>query len=1444
MAEIYKVKTVGIAGFEKVQALKRILPEYARRPRFIRAFIDEARIAVELNHRNIVQVFDFGKADGELFLAMELIAGVSLSRAIRDAASAGIGLPVPLSCYILREVGLGLDYAHKKTDDQRRPLGIVHCDVSPQNIMLSREGFVKILDFGVARARFATSPSVGRLRGKPRYMAPEQARGDVASAATDVFSLAIVAWELLTGRPLFEGKDLKTILTAVKRAETPRVKDVNPNVPDRLSAAVERALSSEAPARGEAAGLARSLTEAAEGFGGATSRTLADWLDQVYPHEKRDEHERPSASEEHSVELHFAAEHAGSEQELITPYDLVLDDSVSESVELLGTEETIQAEVQLGEGLVQRASTIVTQTLAQLEEIDEEPDLTGPVGLREKRRVVAVVILIEGQRTATCRELARMLADTAYKRGGVVHSQDDERVVALFGLEVAGEDNVEDAMAYALDAVEGAKQVAAVADGHVAVRVGARGGIVAQPRIDTGYRLLGNAVPETEALAKQAEPGRPLLGGSTGRLTSTHFAFRELPMRRHRRQRMRVLELLGPRSFDERDRVYLERRGRFFGRKHELEQLRRAFDVAIKRRHRVTAGLTGQAGVGKSRLVAEFLARATAGAGDVHTIAVAATPAGQRAPFALITELFQVSLGLPPGRGEAARARLAYRLRHVCEQASVAREQIDTAMAAVDRAMELRDGALIAGVGVGADLREQLVVTVQLLLGLRSTDESRQITVVEDLHFGDSASLDILRTLLRMTAPAKTEMLLLTARPESEATGAIMAEVDTLVRISELPESELRELIWDRLGDAAEEQAVAAVAERAGGNPFFVQELAEVVRDSGASDIPSNARDIIVSRVDSLHPSAKAAMQYAAVIGRTFRAGLLEELIESDVGLALQELCDEELLTPADGASPEDREGQLRFSHGLIQEVVHDSLSASARRETHQKLGQLLASRYQLGREEPPGTIAHHLELGGEYAQAAAYFLRAGRIALAASDAKAAVTAFSKTLELESGHAGQPPSPASKARRREAHSGREKAYRQLGEHAGQAADLRQLERMISGDARWQADVQNRVAMRHSRLGEYDLALRATKEAERAAIASADERLLGEALRSRGEIFERQGAYDEALEVVGAAEEIFGRIDATDEVIRTAIGRGRIHLVRSQYEAALDAYRGVLAWLQEGGDPWIERLVRNHLAVIHLCLGQFDEAMQAAERALAICQRYGDRAREGDNLSVSATILAQLGQYESAAVRFEEALRIHAETGSRWSRADCLVYAGATQSCLGNDQVAIEYIKEGQMLARDIGARYIEANAGIALANALLRCNKQLTDLRQADRVAEAARILAHEAKLVGAEIQALAVQAQIYSTGDRQEEAVAASEKAMALLTPQQHIEGSEEEIAFVHYNVMLSVDAEEARSALKLAKEGLDRKLGHIRSAAWRETFVRAIPVHQSILRAAAETL
>lgn len=1410
MAEVYKVKTVGIAGFEKIQALKRILPEYAREPRFIRSFVDEARIAVELNHRNIVQVFDFGKAAGELFLAMELIEGIDLRTAISDAARKRVELPVALACYILSEIGAGLDYAHRKTDHQGRNLGIVHCDVSPQNIMMSLEGYVKILDFGVARARFGTSRIGKRLRGKPRYMAPEQTRGEAPTPATDVFALAIIAWELLTGLPLFDGRDLASILEAVRRADAPAVDKLNPDVPAELSDAIARALTPQPENRGTSADIAAVLGRTAREIGGGGPRGLSAWLATLYPPPPPtavpEPIEEPETTGPTSVEIPRAPEPV--RQRAATPLP----------VQLENTANTVAGHV--------------PDTRAD----DIDSDAKRPVALLEKRRVVACAVLVDGGSEPLRQQLTRMLGDLAYKRGAVVHSEHADGVVALFGLEVAGEDDVANAMSYALDTVEAAREAARLVEGDMAVRIGARAGITAQRRASGGYRLVGDSVQDAIDLARGAQPNRPLLAGGTGRLTSAYYAFRELPARRHlgARRRLRVLELLGPRSFDERDRALLERHGRFFGRQRQLSQLWHAFESANDEHRRVTVALVGEPGVGKSRLVAEFVARATATTVEPMMVAVAAAPSGKVAPFTLITELFQSALNLPPGRGEGARSRLTQRLRRVMDQAEVRADDVDDLVGAVEYAMELRDGALTSSPQPSTDLRDRLTAGLRSFRAVTMASQRPLVTVIEDLHYCDRASADVLHaTVTEPTGGA--ELLVLTTRPEGlDSVPDAVAEV---IELLELGGKDLRELIVDRLGTAASAGAIAAVVARAGGNPLFVEELASAVRESGSTEIPSSARDVIIARVDQLPHAAKAALQHAAVLGPTFRARIVEELLGPDVHTQLELLCEEGLLDRPDRASPEAREGELTFTRGLTREVVYENLSTAARRQTHARAGELLASRYQAGREEPPAEIANHLELGGQQPAAAAYWLRAGRVALAAFDAPAAVAAFTRTLDLERTPGDVPASAASVARRREALAGREDAYRQLGEHERQAADLRELEVLCIGDAARLADVKNRAAVRHLRLGDYGAAVAASEEAEESAALGRDEAGEANALRIRAEAYERQGHYDQALDIIRRAVEIFGRIGDFEGETKAMIGAGRIHLVRAHYEEARDAYKPIIERVRQSGDPWLERVVRNHVAVIHMCLGNFESAIRSARRSVDICRRYGDRAREGDNLSVCGIILLEVGRYDEAREHFQRALSILGGTGSRWSRADCLVYAGATEGHLRNWTAALDHLEESMTTAREIGARYIEANALVAMATVLLQ-RAEPGDVERACDAARDAAETARNATLVGPEIQGLSRQAEATWIAGDVDSALELSARAVALLDEHRYVEGSEEDILYTHYEVLRAAGSDEADAMRERARQGVMRKLSGLTDPDWRRSFTEDVALHAELMK------
>jgi tRNA A-37 threonylcarbamoyl transferase component Bud32 len=282
MAEVYRARAFGMAGFEKILVIKRVLDHMAKDQEFIEMFIDEARIAVQLQHVNIVQVFDLGEVDGHYFMAMEYVHGIDLSRLL--SRSRGLGpFPIPLALFITGEILKALQFAHQQVDDQGRLMQIVHCDVSPQNMLLSYAGEVKILDFGIARAAFQADTKHQIVRGKYAYMSPEQVEGSILDGRSDMFSLGIVLYEMLTGRRLFKMKSRDETLARVRRAEVPSPRGYRPEISEELEGFLLRVLSRDREDRfedGQQMYMALTRLMVREGHR-ATNNDMAAYLKEV-----------------------------------------------------------------------------------------------------------------------------------------------------------------------------------------------------------------------------------------------------------------------------------------------------------------------------------------------------------------------------------------------------------------------------------------------------------------------------------------------------------------------------------------------------------------------------------------------------------------------------------------------------------------------------------------------------------------------------------------------------------------------------------------------------------------------------------------------------------------------------------------------------------------------------------------------------------------------------------------------------------------------------------------------------------------------------------------------------------------------------------------------------------------------------------------------------------
>ena len=286
MAELYRARSVAAAGVSKAVVVKKILPAFAGQRDFVRMFINEAKIAVSLSHGNIAQVFDFGEVDGDYYLAMEYVRGQPLSKVIRRAHAQGLPwLPEEYAVFIALEMAKGLQYAHSRTDELHRPLHIIHRDVSPQNVIIGYEGEVKLVDFGIARARGATDSELreGAVKGKYPYFSPEQARGEDVDLRTDVYATGVVLYQMCCGRLPHEGKMVQT-MQSILRGQFPAPRTLNPGLSAELEKIILTAMASSAPGRyGSADALGHALADHLHHTGvRVSSRSLAEFMSFLF----------------------------------------------------------------------------------------------------------------------------------------------------------------------------------------------------------------------------------------------------------------------------------------------------------------------------------------------------------------------------------------------------------------------------------------------------------------------------------------------------------------------------------------------------------------------------------------------------------------------------------------------------------------------------------------------------------------------------------------------------------------------------------------------------------------------------------------------------------------------------------------------------------------------------------------------------------------------------------------------------------------------------------------------------------------------------------------------------------------------------------------------------------------------------------------------------------
>ena len=1224
MAEVFLAKKRGAESTHKLLVVKRVHPQHHESQRFRSMFAEEAQLATRLNHPNIVQVYDFQDyGESGLLLSMEYVEGLDLRRLQRAARAAARRIPPYVAAYLIAEVAKGLHYAHNRRDESGGPLQIVHRDVSPQNILLSHEGSVKIADFGIATANiFREQP--GTLKGKTGYMSPEQARGERVDLRSDIYSLGVVFHELLGNRPLHGAARDAELLAAVRSGRVEPPSTFAREVPPALEAIAMHALAADPAeryqnARDIATELTRSLFERQEVVDAHTLETV---IAELAPREIAPDIREP-ANQAPRDSLRALA---GREVRHVA----------LASINVRGV-----AALEAAVG-ASRALHIAQQLRATFDEIAfKHQALLSWVGPEHPQR--ASEVLGSAQ--------------------------------AVVGLtEHAARAPVE-AARLALDALEAVAAVAEDLPTPLAVSVGLARAIATGRRDKSGH-LVQHSLHESarrlaELLAEQAPSGAIWVAGGLYRLLRTDFVWGDAPDVYARGadaeaaglpEQLRVYALERPYTRDEKLREQALSARELVGRDAELADLHAAYHQSVgsagQGTGRVVArAVVGEIGIGKSALASAFVSELPP---DARVLRVECSPAQAELPFANVAAWIRELTGIEVGQSiEEARAAIEAILGpHVTRGAG---EEMTQRMA------RLASGRLLQAADE-AEYRHnrQMIARGLQIFFARAASEGPLLVIVDGLQWSDRPSLELISKLVRRPDPLPILALLLT-RPDERVDGY----VEGLVRI-ELSalnrESQVR-LLEARLGvHVGVEEAAQLMLPRTGGNPYFLIEMVDALLERGllrlddaegelpsslvvASDqqvaeavLPSTLEQLIADRLNELDATERALIDWLAVAGGELSSEDLEVLAGEDASEAVARLC-------ARGLCDRRKEG-VGVRHPVTREVAYRGLDPAERRRLHRAVGERWHAADTF-RGIRAALVAEHLARGGARELAADLYLEAARAARASHQMGATSRYFRRAL-----NAMRLDDPRSL----EAYEALEAIERLRGRWAQRRrylAALRSAARKVS-DPRWVSMAHVRTARFYQDAGRLQPALDSANRGERAAHHASDptveleaQCLTAEILRDLGDTQGALSASDRALNVSKAADaHIPLRLRA--EVLRA---RGSLLRRIGRVHEAVDAHAEAIALAHRSGARRLEARSMNSLAFALFVLGRFEDAISLAVDAIRIEREIGGRIQIPRTLSNIGQCYARLGDLPRAIAYLKRACQAHERYGDQEARSD-------------------------------------------------------------------------------------------------------------------------------------------------------------------------------------------
>ncbi len=1439
MAEVFLAKSRGAEGLEKILVLKRILPEFTSNRRFVDMFISEAKIAMELNHPNIVQIFDFGKVDSDFFLAMEFVDGSDLAQLLSAGRRSGSELSFGDAVFVGVEIAKGLDYAHRRQDHYSTPLNIVHRDISPQNILVSREGAVKIVDFGIAKASSVTDETPHVVKGKFSYMSPEQASGRRVDQRSDIFSLGVVLFEILCGRPLFKHTTQEETLSLVKSAIVPDIASLNAEIPESLVELLYRILSLEPDDRPP------------------TARDVQVELTRVL-YGLEDIHDSNSLSAHFSKVSRFVGGDGNNNNTAVA----------SESA---GRTVPSSAQTATGGTLGQAGNTPVTRMV--------QPPATPEWHTRERKECIIAAGHLEGlfalrhvlgqvRWLQVLQEYTRIVDSIAYKNDAVVHRVNEDGFTLLFGVPISSENDAERAARVAMDLHEAVAGMNPSLDAPIALSIGlAIGDVVLEQNVDdTGrhytWSFFGSAHELAERLARSAMSREILVGGQIFRRIRRGYRLEKvdsLPIDdSDDTLQFQAWRLVEPKT--QQDRLSELRRSYhgFYGRDVTLKAMRERYRSNALDTKAGALVVLGRPGMGKTTLVEEFLRGLDPR--NVRLLRGVVPPHERDLPLAGIGAMLAEMLRLG-SRDDLRQMRDNLLTRVTALFGDETEEEREFLLHSLGSIFSIRFSGSAFEQLSGDERKSRIFRSMETLI-TRFSEKRPLVIAIDDAHALDSMSLEFGAEYFGVSRRAAATLVLiadLAPVAESEEWAKLLGSKYVWSEtIEELGERESEELVVELLRHHRIDDVGLAeeILRRSGGNPLYIKEVVELLRDRGMLSagravedtpfwLPSNVEGLLRARIDRLSVPLKNTLQRVSLLWSPFDGNDLQlvlpeealEHVEHLVQLGLLERANLPAGVPLETYDPEQTpmgERQYRFCNALTQDVAVRGLVPDEAAELHERLAYYLLSRDDERKDYASALIAHHFDEAGQKDRSVEFFFQAADKALDQFGAAEALRLCEKVLDRVEDEAPL---------RLKAMKIRARALNELGLRDETARALEEIERLTEGaDPAERAD----ILLRRARFCFDTSELRAAREfADRALLLAKEsgaEVQEAEAGLMHAVIMASEGKRDAAQILAVKAAETFATLEGAtclESRVKALNLVGVLHRQAGHHRLALEAYESALIVAQAANLRSQSRYLLANSALALAYLGELPRAIEKYEISLEQCRTLGNRREESGLLVNLGHTQMLMGLADEATSNIRRGIYLARKTSSHQVLADGLITLGASHLEKGDFAKSEQSLQEGLRIADSIPHVYLSVQATLLLAALNLASNTLADGARVALMQAEDALERSVAADMRWGVCFGHSLMARAYKGMGRREEAIAESRKAIDMVN-QGDIFGIDE-VLYHHVQVLPDIEEHqvERTQSIRRAREVVLHRRDQIPDEERRQLFVgRAI--NRQILNAA----